>query len=444
MKITNNTTNIKQHKCLQKISEIVDKTQLKKKQFKYVININHEPDDKIKKDLEKSLDKKDVLIKSNNTFKILTDSISTVIYFVNMFDAELKGQFITTIRPKNMYTDFDWYKSLTEIEWVIENEGCKLIKSEIKGETLIIKTVKRVVEEFDTIIELDNLTLIGHSNKGWRDQTSLPENQEENKNKKQSDEQQPQSTSEQIPKQGKRTIIIPPITSSSNDKTFMALDDTAQKVIDASLENVDELTRIENEINTQSINNQEIKTKSEKPIEPPSPYNTPIKQHGETKRLTTEEKLREVNDIFDFTSPNTDAIRKIEFPLSIPSNQWFFSSPIKHIMSFSPTYGTPSKIIDSPSKLLNTPKNKQQDKTNRTNKTPVKPKLGEYGQKSIKTKMDEDIDNFNKEILKQISKSKNPTNTQDQQHNEQSKDQLEDKINQKLQKVDKNLPQIKL
>ncbi|KAM9950661.1 hypothetical protein ACTFIT_011927 [Dictyostelium discoideum] len=32
MKITNNTTNIKQHKCLQKISEIVDKTQLKKKQ----------------------------------------------------------------------------------------------------------------------------------------------------------------------------------------------------------------------------------------------------------------------------------------------------------------------------------------------------------------------------------------------------------------------------
>ncbi|EAL72382.1 hypothetical protein DDB_G0270064 [Dictyostelium discoideum AX4] len=283
MKITNNTTNIKQHKCLQKISEIVDKTQLKKKQFKYVININHEPDDKIKKDLEKSLDKKDVLIKSNNTFKILTDSISTVIYFVNMFDAELKGQFITTIRPKNMYTDFDWYKSLTEIEWVIENEGCKLIKSEIKGETLIIKTVKRVVEEFDTIIELDNLTLIGHSNKGWRDQTSLPENQEENKNKKQSDEQQPQSTSEQIPKQGKRTIIIPPITSSSNDKTFMALDDTAQKVIEASLENVDELTRIENEINTQSINNQEIKTKSEKPIEPPSPYNTPIKQHGETK-----------------------------------------------------------------------------------------------------------------------------------------------------------------
>ncbi|EAL66113.1 hypothetical protein DDB_G0282507 [Dictyostelium discoideum AX4] len=444
MKITNNTTNIKQHKCLQKISEIVDKTQLKKKQFKYVININHEPDDKIKKDLEKSLDKKDVLIKSNNTFKILTDSISTVIYFVNMFDAELKGQFITTIRPKNRCRDFDWYKYHNEIEWVIENEGCKLIKSEIKGETLIIKTVKRVVEEFDTIIELDNLTLIGHSNKGWRDQTSLPENQEENKNKKQSDEQQPQSTSEQIPKQGKRTIIIPPITSSSNDKTFMALDDTAQKVIEASLENVDELTRIENEINTQSINNQEIKTKSEKPIEPPSPYNTPIKQHGETKGLTTEEKLREANDIFDFTSPNTDAIRKIEFPLSIPSNQWFFSSPIKHIMSFSPTYGTPSKIIDSPSKLLNTPKKKQQDKTNKTNKTPVKPKLGEYGQKSIKTKMDEDIDNFNKEILKQINKSKNPTNTQDQQHNEQSKDQLEDKINQKLQKVDKNLPQIKL
>ncbi|EAL73688.1 hypothetical protein DDB_G0268470 [Dictyostelium discoideum AX4] len=369
MKITNNTTNIKQHKCLQKISEIVDKTQLKKKQFKYVININHEPDDKIKKDLEKSLDKKDVLIKSNNTFKILTDSISTVIYFVNMFDAELKGQFITTIRPKNMYTDFDWYKSLTEIEWVIENEGCKLIKSEIKGETLIIKTVKRVVEEFDTIIELDNLTLIGHSNKGWRDQTSLPENQEENKNKKQSDEQQPQSTSEQIPKQGKRTIIIPPITSSSNDKTFMALDDTAQKVIEASLENVDELTRIENEINTQSINNQEIKTKSEKPIEPPSPYNTPIKQHGETKGLTTEEKLREANDIFDFTSPNTDAIRKIEFPLSIPSNQWFFSSPIKHIMSFSPTYGTPSKIIDSPSKLLNTPKKNNKTKQTRPTNT---------------------------------------------------------------------------
>ncbi|EAL67028.1 hypothetical protein DDB_G0280833 [Dictyostelium discoideum AX4] len=47
----------------------VDKTQLKKKQFKYVININHEPDDKIKKDLEKSLDKKDVLIKSNNTIQ---------------------------------------------------------------------------------------------------------------------------------------------------------------------------------------------------------------------------------------------------------------------------------------------------------------------------------------------------------------------------------------
>ncbi|KAM9946332.1 hypothetical protein ACTFIT_004637 [Dictyostelium discoideum] len=68
MKITNNTTNIKQHKCLQKISEIVDKTQLKKKQFKYVININHEPDDKIKKDLEKSLDKKDVLIKKKTNF----------------------------------------------------------------------------------------------------------------------------------------------------------------------------------------------------------------------------------------------------------------------------------------------------------------------------------------------------------------------------------------
>ncbi|KAM9946702.1 hypothetical protein ACTFIT_000016 [Dictyostelium discoideum] len=58
MKITNNTTNIKQHKCLQKISEIVDKTQLKKKQFKYVININHEPDDKIKKDLEKKWSEK--------------------------------------------------------------------------------------------------------------------------------------------------------------------------------------------------------------------------------------------------------------------------------------------------------------------------------------------------------------------------------------------------
>ncbi|EAL66140.1 hypothetical protein DDB_G0282561 [Dictyostelium discoideum AX4] len=66
MKITNNTTNIKQHKCLQEISEIVDKTQPKKNQFKYVININHEADDKIKKDLEKNLDKKDVLIKSNN------------------------------------------------------------------------------------------------------------------------------------------------------------------------------------------------------------------------------------------------------------------------------------------------------------------------------------------------------------------------------------------
>ncbi|KAM9974123.1 hypothetical protein ACTFIW_003035 [Dictyostelium discoideum] len=64
MKIKNNTTNSKQYKCLQKISEIVDKTQLKKKQFKYVININHEADDKLKKDLEKSLDKKDVLIKN--------------------------------------------------------------------------------------------------------------------------------------------------------------------------------------------------------------------------------------------------------------------------------------------------------------------------------------------------------------------------------------------
>ncbi|KAM9949211.1 hypothetical protein ACTFIT_010416 [Dictyostelium discoideum] len=74
MKITNNTTNIKQHKCLQKISEIVDKTQLKKKQFKYVININHEPDDKIKKDIEKSLDKKDVLIKTN-AIAIICESI---------------------------------------------------------------------------------------------------------------------------------------------------------------------------------------------------------------------------------------------------------------------------------------------------------------------------------------------------------------------------------
>ncbi|KAM9981599.1 hypothetical protein ACTFIY_003895 [Dictyostelium cf. discoideum] len=92
MKISNNITNNNQYKCLQKISEIVDKTQIKKKQFKYLININHQADDKIKKDLEKSLDKKDVLIKSNNTFKILTDKIGTVIYFVNMFDAELKGQ----------------------------------------------------------------------------------------------------------------------------------------------------------------------------------------------------------------------------------------------------------------------------------------------------------------------------------------------------------------
>ncbi|KAM9990007.1 hypothetical protein ACTFIY_006043 [Dictyostelium cf. discoideum] len=64
MKISNNITNNNQYKCLQKISEIVDKTQIKKKQFKYLININHQADDKIKKDLEKSLDKKDVLIKN--------------------------------------------------------------------------------------------------------------------------------------------------------------------------------------------------------------------------------------------------------------------------------------------------------------------------------------------------------------------------------------------
>ncbi|KAM9998707.1 hypothetical protein ACTFIY_008368 [Dictyostelium cf. discoideum] len=173
MKISNNITNNNQYKCLQKISEIVDKTQIKKKQFKYLININHQADDIIKKDLEKSLDKKDVLIKSINTFKILTDKIGTVIYFVNMFDAELKGQYITTIRPKNLYTEFDWYKSLTDIEWAIENEGCKVIKSEVKGETLIIKTVNRVVEKFDTIMELDNITLIGHTNKERREQILL-------------------------------------------------------------------------------------------------------------------------------------------------------------------------------------------------------------------------------------------------------------------------------
>ncbi|KAM9998723.1 hypothetical protein ACTFIY_008372 [Dictyostelium cf. discoideum] len=198
MKISNNITNNNQYKCLQKISEIVDKTQIKKKQFKYLININHQADDKIKKDLEKSLDKKDVLIKSNNTFKILTDKIGTVIYFVNMFDAELKGQYITTIRPKNLYTEFDWYKSLTDIEWAIENEGCKVIKSEVKGETLIIKTVNRVVEKFDTIMELDNITLIGHSNKERREQILVIENQEENQEENQDENQEEkQNQSEQ-------------------------------------------------------------------------------------------------------------------------------------------------------------------------------------------------------------------------------------------------------
>ncbi|KAM9954693.1 hypothetical protein ACTFIW_003293 [Dictyostelium discoideum] len=220
-----------------------------------------------------------------------------------------------------------------------------------------------------------------------------------------------------LQEQEKRIIIIPPITSSSNDKTFMALDETAQTIIEASLENVEELTRIENEIKTQSINNQETKTKPEKPIEQPSPYNTPTKQQVKNGP-TTEEKLKEVNDIFDFTSPNTDAIRKIQFPLSIPSSQWSFTSPLAQIMNFSPTYGLPLNIIDSPSKLFNTPKKKQQAQTaNRTNKTPVK-QLGEYTQKNNKSKMDEDIDNFNQAILKQINNIMN--------------------------KVDKNLPQIKL
>ncbi|KAM9981598.1 hypothetical protein ACTFIY_003894 [Dictyostelium cf. discoideum] len=88
----------------------------------------------------------------------------------------------------------------------------------------------------------------------------------------------------------KRTIRIPPITSTSNDKTFMALDETAQIAIEESLDNKEELTRMENEINTQMTNNQKTKTKPEKSTEPPSPYNTPIKQQ-ESKGLTTEEKL---------------------------------------------------------------------------------------------------------------------------------------------------------
>ncbi|KAM9993898.1 hypothetical protein ACTFIZ_011888 [Dictyostelium cf. discoideum] len=410
--------------------------------------------------LEKSLDKNDVLIKSNNTFKILTDNLGTVIYIVNIFDAELKGQYITTIRPKKLFLAFDWYKSLSDIEWAIENEGYTLIKSEIKGETLIIKTLKRVVDEYDTIIELDNYTLIGHSN-NEKDHTleednqednekdnqedNEEENQEENKEenhegKKDENQNQPdgQKSSPTLPTPEKRKITIPPITSSSNDKSFMALDDMAQKIMDESLENQEELKRTEKEINTKSTSNQE--TKSEKPFEQPSPYTTPIKQY-EKKGPTTEEKLREANDIFDFTSPNTDAIKKMEFPLSIPSNQWSFATPIVNQLNFKPTYDSPSKMIDSLSKFFNTPKKKP---TNRSIKSPNKPNFYEFGQKNNKkTTMEEDIRNFNQTILKKYNKSDNPTNTPDQ-HNEQSKDQLEDKINNELKKVDKNLPKINL
>ncbi|KAM9970919.1 hypothetical protein ACTFIR_002783 [Dictyostelium discoideum] len=142
-----------------------------------------------------------------------------------------------------------------------------------------------------------------------------------------------------------------------------------------------------------------------------------------------EEKLKEANDIFDFTSPNTDAIRKTQFPLSIPSSQWSFTSPLAQIMNFSPTYGLPLNIIDSPSKLFNTPKRQQLSQTkNGINKTPVK-QLGEYAQKNNKTKMEEDIDNFNQVILKQFSKSKIP---------------LTHQTKNTMNKVDKNLPTIKL
>ncbi|KAM9981372.1 hypothetical protein ACTFIY_003679 [Dictyostelium cf. discoideum] len=202
----------------------------------------------------------------------------------------------------------------------------------------------------------------------------------------------------------------------------MALDETAQIAIEESLENKEELTRMENEINTQLTNNQKTKTKPEKSTEPPSPYNTPIKQQ-ESKGLTTEEKIKEANEIFDFTSPNSDAIRKLEFPLSIPSNQWSFALPMPHLMHFSPTY------VQTPSSI---------------NKAPAKPNFSEFGQKKNKITMEEDISNFNQVILRQSNKSKNLKNKTEQHHNEQSKDQLEDQINKSLQKVDKNLPQLKL
>ncbi|KAM9988947.1 hypothetical protein ACTFIY_004986 [Dictyostelium cf. discoideum] len=147
--------------------------------------------------------------------------------------------------------------TLTDIEWTIENEGCKVIKSQVKGETLIIKTVNRVVEKFDTIMELDNITLIVHSNKERREQILVIENQKENQDENQK-EKQNQSENKPAPTEGqeKKNHQNPTITSTSNDKTFMALEETAQIAIEESLENKEELTRMENEINTQLTNNQ--------------------------------------------------------------------------------------------------------------------------------------------------------------------------------------------
>ncbi|KAM9981597.1 hypothetical protein ACTFIY_003893 [Dictyostelium cf. discoideum] len=54
-----------------------------------------------------------------------------------------------------------------------------------------------------------------------------------------------------------------------------------------------------------------------------------------------------------------------------------------HLMHFSPTYGTPSKIMESP---IQTPSS--------TNKAPAKPNFSEFGQKKNKITM-EDIGNFN-------------------------------------------------
>ncbi|KAM9979649.1 hypothetical protein ACTFIY_008889 [Dictyostelium cf. discoideum] len=133
------------------------------------------------------------------------------------------GALCNCYSTNNLYCDvlvFFSFESLTltDIEWTIENEGCKVIKSQVK-------------ERREQILVIEN----------------QKENQDENQKEKQNQSEQ-QSENKPAPTEGqeKRTIRIP-----------------------------------------QSH------------------------PHLESKGLTTEEKLKEANEIFGFTSPNSDAIKKI-------------------------------------------------------------------------------------------------------------------------------------